>query len=123
MATIGERIKRYRKEKGFTQEQLANIIGVSVMTIRRFESGTREPKIFMLEKIAAALDIPTATLYGVSETPGGFLSFVTDMFSFDEENKELLTAFDMLNNTGKQVAVQRVQELTEIERYTKDEEP
>lgn len=122
MVKIGDRIKQYRKEKGFTQEQLANAVGVSVMTIRRFEAGTREPKAFMLEKIADCLGVPMATLYGASNSPGEFLNFFADMLSYDDENKELLSAFDLLNNTGKQVAVQRVRELTEIERYTKDEE-
>lgn len=121
MDTIGERIKNYRKEKGFTQEQLANIIGVSVMTIRRFEAGTREPRTLMLEKIANALDIPLIDLY-VNKTHN-HVQLLNDILAANPEDEELLSAFDMLNNTGKQVAVQRVKELTEIERYTKDEEP
>lgn len=36
--TVGERIRTHRKEKGFTQQQLANEIGVSVQRIRKYES-------------------------------------------------------------------------------------
>lgn len=114
---IHDNIKKYRKEKGLTQEQLAKQVDVSIMTIRRFEAGTREPKIYMLEKIAAALGVQLAQLYGV-ESPGGFLQFFTDMASYDDESKDLLLAFDKLNHTGKEIAVQRVQELTLIEQYT-----
>ena len=121
MSTISNKIKQYRKEKGFTQEQLANAVGVSVMTIRRFEAGTREPRTLMLEKIANALDVPLIDLY-VNKTHNRF-QLLNDILAANPEDEELLTAFDMLNSTGKQVAVQRVQELTEIERYTKDEEP
>ncbi len=36
---IGERILKLRKEKGLSQEEVANIIGVSRQTISKWETG------------------------------------------------------------------------------------
>ena len=49
---LNQTIKRLRKEKGFTQEQLAEELGVSLMTVRRWEWGESIPKSNMLLKLA-----------------------------------------------------------------------
>jgi Predicted transcription factor, homolog of eukaryotic MBF1 len=54
---IGKNIKNFRKNKKLTQKQLADIIGVSVVTIQNYENGRREPNMETLKKIASALDI------------------------------------------------------------------
>ena len=43
--TIGERIKTYRKEKGLSQEQLAEILNVSRQAITKWESEKGLPDI------------------------------------------------------------------------------
>lgn len=50
-----EVLKRLRKEKGWTQEQLANAVGVKRATISKYESGAISPTIDMVRKINAAL--------------------------------------------------------------------
>ena len=37
--TIGERIKKARLEKGFTQEELGNRVGVKKAAINKYETG------------------------------------------------------------------------------------
>ena len=54
---IGIRIKNARTLKGFTQEQLAEHLDVSVSCISRFETGTSIPSIKMLLKLAETLDV------------------------------------------------------------------
>lgn len=39
------RIKELRKEKGLTQEQLAKMIGINPVTLSRYETGDRNPKL------------------------------------------------------------------------------
>jgi transcriptional regulator with XRE-family HTH domain len=46
-----------RKKKGLTQEQLADLTGVTVRTIQRIESGQSTPRSYTLKTIATALDI------------------------------------------------------------------
>ena len=48
-------IKKLRKDKGITQEQLADNIGVSLMTVRRWEWGDTTPNSKMLIKLADTL--------------------------------------------------------------------
>jgi transcriptional regulator with XRE-family HTH domain len=46
----GKRIQQFRKERGLTQEQLAEKLNVSENTIAKIESGLRRPSIdFLLE--------------------------------------------------------------------------
>ncbi|EKN40768.1 putative DNA-binding protein [Clostridium botulinum CFSAN001627] len=53
--SIGEVIYRLRKEKGITQEQLANFIGVSTAAVSKWESETSYPDITLLPVIAIFL--------------------------------------------------------------------
>ena len=55
---IGEKIKKYRKEAGLTQKQLAEKINRKEITIRKYESGEREPRISIINDICEALNIP-----------------------------------------------------------------
>ncbi|WP_329602308.1 helix-turn-helix domain-containing protein [Blautia liquoris] len=49
---IGEFLKALRKDKGLTQEQLAEIICVSGRTISRWETGTNMPDLSILIQMA-----------------------------------------------------------------------
>ena len=54
---IGEFLKTLRKEKGLTQEQLAEILFVSGRTVSRWETGTNLPDLSILLQIAAYYDV------------------------------------------------------------------
>ena len=54
--TMNLMIKNLRKNKGITQEQLAESVGVSLMTVRRWEWGNTTPNSSMLKKLAEVLD-------------------------------------------------------------------
>ncbi len=49
---IGAFLKQLRKEKGITQEQLAEILGVSGRTVSRWETGTNLPDLSILVQIS-----------------------------------------------------------------------
>ena len=53
---IGEVITVKRKEKAWTQEQLANAVGVSTPAVSKWETGTTYPDITLLSPIARALN-------------------------------------------------------------------
>ncbi len=55
--TVGENIRRIRKERGLTQKQLGELVGASEAYIRAYESGRRNPKPSSIEKIAKALAV------------------------------------------------------------------
>lgn len=60
--TIGENIKRIRLQRGLTQAELGNLIGISDSMVRRYELGIRTPKIDKLQKIAYSLGVNVEAL-------------------------------------------------------------
>ena len=66
---ISKRIVMARKHKGWIQTQLAEALGVSVDTVRRWEQEKRTPDTNMLQKLAQALDTTTAYLLGEVDDP------------------------------------------------------
>ena len=67
MATIyqrfGEKVKRLRKEKGLSQEQLAALIHRDSRTVIAIESGSRNPTLNTIHKIALAFKISLTDLF------------------------------------------------------------
>lgn len=61
---LGENIKKYRKQKGLTQKDLASKVGVTASTITKYEKGDLEPSLDTIKKIANVLDVPMATIIG-----------------------------------------------------------
>lgn len=60
--TVGENIRRIRKERGFTLKELGDMVGASESYIRAYECGRRNPKIGSLEAIAKALSVDVEVL-------------------------------------------------------------
>lgn len=60
--TVGENIKRIRKEKGLTQKTLGELCGINEANIRKYENGKQNPKIETVDKIASALGVHIADL-------------------------------------------------------------
>lgn len=69
MATIGENIKRIRKEKGLTQKQLGSLCKprMADSAIRRYEAGKANPKLATVQKIAEALEVSFSDLVPFEE--------------------------------------------------------
>ncbi len=61
---LGLNIKNYRKSKGFTQEELAGMIGVTPQAVSRWESEAGLPDVSLIVPIAQALNITTDMLLG-----------------------------------------------------------
>lgn len=69
MTTIGARIAKYRKEKGMTQETLADKLGVSSQAVSKWETDTSCPDISLLPTLAQVLGITVDELLtGKSES-------------------------------------------------------
>ena len=62
--TIGERIRKYRKEKGWTQTQLAEEADLFTSYISHYETGIWLPCLLNLIAIADALNVSLDDLVG-----------------------------------------------------------
>ena len=63
---IGENIARYRKEKGYTQEQLGELVGVSGQAVSKWENGG-VPDTYLLPAISKILGVSIDALFGVEK--------------------------------------------------------
>ena len=54
---LGANVRRYRKLKGMTQEQLALEVGMERSYISDLERGTRNPSVRALGRLAEALSV------------------------------------------------------------------
>ena len=66
MDTIGQQIKRYRVEMGYTQEKLGQLIGVTSQAVSKWERGS-VPDAELIPLIAQSLGISIDNLYGNEE--------------------------------------------------------
>ena len=61
---VGKRIETLRKSKNISQEELAEMVGVSRTTIYKWESGTAKPNFAKLQALACALETTVSFLAG-----------------------------------------------------------
>ena len=54
---LAERLKQCRKEKGFTQREVAIYCDITEKTYQNYELMTREPKVEILLKIADVFEV------------------------------------------------------------------
>ena len=60
---LGQRIRELRREKGWSQEQLAEYADMHRTYMWGIEQGVRNPSLRHLTKIAEALGVPIAALF------------------------------------------------------------
>lgn len=60
--TIGNRIAKFRKAKGMTQEELANHMGVSSQAVSKWENDASCPDISLLPRLGKVLGVTTDEL-------------------------------------------------------------
>ncbi|MBN2435566.1 MAG: helix-turn-helix transcriptional regulator [Spirochaetes bacterium] len=51
-----------RKKKGMTQKTLANLVGLHVVQIQRYENATCQPTLDVIRKLAVTFSVTTDTL-------------------------------------------------------------
>ncbi|MEX2415862.1 MAG: helix-turn-helix transcriptional regulator [Paenibacillaceae bacterium] len=58
------RIRAFRKLKGYTQDEMSELLGVSIAILGSIERGTRRPDKHILQKIGEVLNIDQDELLG-----------------------------------------------------------
>lgn len=62
--SFSENIKKYRLDKGYTQEQLSSLLGLSAQAISKWETSETYPDGALLVPLANALDVSLDALFG-----------------------------------------------------------
>ena len=118
--TIGEKIKKARTDAKMTQKELAEKCGMADSAIRKYESGKVTPKLDTIAKIARAMGLYAGDLVDAGQWGQVQLGESEETSSTAES--QLLSHFRNLNDNGQSVAVERVQELTQIPAYQRPAE-
>lgn len=67
MVTIGEKIRFYRKKKSLSQKKLGELARISETSIKKYESGDRNPKLEQIYKLATVLGVKVEDLVDLPE--------------------------------------------------------
>ncbi len=62
LVTLGQRIRHFRAEAGLTLDQLGAVVNIAGSQLSLMENGRREPRLSLLQSIAAALNVETTDL-------------------------------------------------------------
>lgn len=95
MSNFSENLRLQRQKKNLSQEELGNLIGVSGVTIMRYEKGTREPKLETIKKIANALKIPVSDLIDINSP---IIDKATNRFISGKHPEEIETYGDIIDD-------------------------
>ena len=95
--------------------ELAEKAGIAVNSVRLYESGKVVPKLDTIAKIARAMGLYAGDLVDAGQW--GQVQPGADSETASAAESQLLSHFRTLNDNGQTVAVERVQELTQIPAY------
>lgn len=84
MVEFGQRLKSLRKQRGMTQKQLADLIGVQNSIISFYEVGDRFPSPEIIIKLAAIFHTSTDYLLGVERNR------TIDISGLDAEDEKVI---------------------------------
>ncbi len=141
--TVGEKIRKTRKQKKMTQNTLARLTGLAAITIRQYEANKYIPKIKNLRKISYALETSLSEFIEPDQTTSGYdiyydvcdsliktndgkphqeieTKIINGNFQLNGEQRRILSLFDALNADGKKEALKRIKELSFIPAYSSD---
>lgn len=84
MINFGKKVKLLRKERGLTQKQLADMVGVAVSAISAYEAGNRYPTYSGLVSLARIFHVSTDYLLGIANTR------IVDVSGLDESEIDVI---------------------------------
>ena len=78
---LGEKVKRLRKMRGYTQEKFAEMIDITPRNLNRIESGENFVTADTLDKILSTLSVPADVLFSYEHLKDE-KELITDMYGF-----------------------------------------
>lgn len=112
MSDFKNRLKELRLSRQYTQEQIAQYLGISRSSYAMYEQGRREPGLEIIESFADFFNVDMDYLLGKKDTS----TIITD--SYASEEIDLIGKFRQLNDQGKTKAMDYITDLTENTKYT-----
>lgn len=70
MSWLGDRLRRIREQRGYTQDELAELLDVGQQQIHRWETNKSDPSTDAIAGLAQILGVTADYLLGLVEDPG-----------------------------------------------------
>lgn len=117
MGTLGEKIARFRREKGLTQEALGAAVGVSMQAVSKWENGGL-PDATLIPSIARALGASTDALFGLDAAPADVEAAIAREIVDTPREERIRRAFELCWALQRGLAGARALEPADgIDRY------
>lgn len=97
--SFGEKLKEARERKKYTQQQVAEMVGVKKNTISGYEKGNREPDVAMVKKLIQVLGVTSSELFELPQFDDS--NDVPGIYS--ERALQLAALYDSLYDEGKEI--------------------
>lgn len=98
-AAIGEKIRKFRMQAGFTQEHLAEELEITFQQIQKYERGITKVNLIKLQQLANVLSVPIAAFFECDEGESVFLT---------KEEKSILDAFRRIRKSSLRKSIHEV---------------
>lgn len=109
---VGRMIRAIRKERGISQETLAEALGVSFQQVQKYENGTNRISASKMFAAGAALDVAPGTFFeGLGGS--GQLPPIVSAFFQEDGAKELAEGFLKLNSNQRRALSSLIASMTE----------
>ena len=125
--SVGEKLLKIRKSKDFTQQEVADIIGISRSALSYYEKGERSIDIVTLYKLCHLYKVSVDYLLGIKDTPDTQYDYDEKMklvnFGLEEKALEKVygneDALQLINDLVLHPDFQELEYLTHHSRYTR----
>ena len=98
---FNENLKLARDQKGLSQKDVSEKIGVAKSTYSLYESGKREPNVQTIKKIADVLDVSADELLGIDTEPTTLAAHFDGDEYTEEELDEIKQFAEFVKNKRK----------------------
>lgn len=117
--STGEIIKKLRIEKGYTQTELAIMLGLKLSTLQKYESGAiQNIKLETIRELCHIFEVPAFMLIFPERIMVPLHSQIKLTEAYDQEELfEFLRSIVCLNGTGRKKLLDHAKDLSEIPAY------
>ncbi|MBS6622759.1 MAG: helix-turn-helix transcriptional regulator [Faecalibacterium prausnitzii] len=88
-----DKLREARKNKGYTQAQLAELLGIAKTTLTGYEKGNREPDVYKIKRLVEILDVKSDWLLDVETREDEI---------YTEHEIEMIAKYRSLDERGRQ---------------------
>lgn len=83
---LTENIRQFRRARQMTQEQLAEVLGVTVGTVSKWESGSSTPDLALIMELADFFGTSVDVLLGYRQQSAGLADSIARLRTLRKEN-------------------------------------